>query len=265
MERRTRHVLAAAVALLVIGALGWTLAGPTDRTDSRPAPAPRSVMGATVNRPATTGVTTSTTSPATQSDTLPPVSTPIDRRRRQRVYWWEITKTVTAPPSSGEASVVSAPQASSSAGGASPTTALAARQPLTITWPGWEVQMLREVNSQRAAVGASPLTLCYSLNLMAEAQSDSQAKLNEMTHTGADGAGMGPRADAAGYFDWTLLAENIGEGYPDAESVMVAWVDSPDHLENMRYPQLTNVGFAESTSSTGITYWTQDFGTDGSC
>jgi uncharacterized protein YkwD len=125
--------------------------------------------------------------------------------------------------------------------------------------------MLNEVNAQRALVGSGPLTLCLPLDRAAEVHSDDQASMDQMTHIGSDGSGLGQRADAAGYLNWTTLAENIGQGYTSAESVMAAWVASPDHLENMNYPQLTNVGFGQSTSRTGDWFWTQDFGVDGSC
>jgi uncharacterized protein YkwD len=125
--------------------------------------------------------------------------------------------------------------------------------------------MLGLLNAQRFAVGLAPLSLCYPLASAAESHSADQAAINNMTHVGSDSSYLGERADAFGYANWSELAENIGEGYTSVDSVMAAWVASHDHLENMLHPSFTDVGFGEGTSSTGIWYWTQDFGANGRC
>jgi uncharacterized protein YkwD len=136
---------------------------------------------------------------------------------------------------------------------------------VTVTWPLWQVQMLNGVNSQRAAAGLAPLALCYPLARAAGSHSDDQAAMGNMTHLGSDGSYLGDRADGAGYHNWSTLSENIAEGYTDEASVMAAWVASPDHLENMLRPEFTAVGFGQATSSSGVWYWTQDFGAGGTC
>ena len=135
----------------------------------------------------------------------------------------------------------------------------------TFTVPGWQVEMLNDVNGQRAGAGLGALTLCPRLDLAAAGHSDDQAATNRLSHVGSNGSGLGQRANAAGYLGWTTLGENIGEGFTTVDSVMAAWMDSPDHRANILGAAFTNVGFGESTSSSGLWFWTQDFGVDGAC
>jgi uncharacterized protein YkwD len=120
--------------------------------------------------------------------------------------------------------------------------------------------MLGQVNAQRAAVGAGPLTLCYQLADAAEAHSADQAGTSTLSHVGSDGSGLGSRANGAGYTRWTALGENVAEGFTDVHAVMVAWMNSPDHRQNILDPRFSAVGFGEATAPRGLWFWTQDFG-----
>jgi uncharacterized protein YkwD len=131
--------------------------------------------------------------------------------------------------------------------------------------PSWVGSMLDSLNNLRAGAGAPPLTLCGSLERAAQGHSDDQAATDVMSHTGSDGSTLVTRAEAAGYVNWSTLGENVATGYGNVDDVMAAWMASSGHRANILNPSFVHVGLAESFSSGGVPYWTQDFGAGGSC
>lgn len=125
--------------------------------------------------------------------------------------------------------------------------------------------MLASVNAERARVGAPALALCGTLNNAAQAHSADQAATSNMTHTGSDGSTLGTRADRAGYRGWSTLGENVAYGYSTPDAVMVGWMNSPGHKANLLNASYTHLGLGKATSGSGVPYWTQDFGRNGSC
>ncbi|KUF88245.1 mRNA-capping enzyme subunit alpha [Phytophthora nicotianae] len=92
--------------------------------------------------------------------------------------------------------------------------------------------MLAAVNKQRATKGLSPLCLNKKLHSAAQRHSDDMAAKDYMAHDGSDGSTMSERITQAGY-DWSAVAENVAAGQVDVDAVMVAWINSPEHLENI--------------------------------
>ncbi len=158
---------------------------------------------------------------------------------------------------------------SASSGSAATATTLTAVTTTTVvasTSPGaWESQMIARINSERAAVGASPLAMCNALRTAAQNHSADQAAHNTMTHTGSDGSTLDTRATRAGYTGWTALGENVAYGYGTVDSVMTGWMNSPGHRANLLNSGFTHVGLGQAAASAGALYWTQDFGRTGRC
>ncbi|KAF4139877.1 Cysteine-rich secretory protein family [Phytophthora infestans] len=92
--------------------------------------------------------------------------------------------------------------------------------------------MLTAVNKQRATKGLSPLCLNKKLHTAAQRHSDDMAIKDYMAHDGSDGSSMSERITQAGYV-WSAVAENVAAGQVDVDAVMVAWINSPEHLENI--------------------------------
>lgn len=120
--------------------------------------------------------------------------------------------------------------------------------------------MANLINGHRAMVGSPALALCGTLNRAAQAQSNYQASINRMTHSGDIGA----LANGSGYHGWTALAENVAYGYPGVTQVVNAWLASPGHRTNLLNPgyQHIGVGLAYHGSTP---YWTLEFGRGGRC
>ena len=67
------------------------------------------------------------------------------------------------------------------------------------------------------------------------------------------------RANAVGY-NYAWLGENIAFNYPDAPSVVNAWMNSPEHRANILNPNYTDIGVSFAWNSLGQAYATEDFG-----
>jgi len=147
---------------------------------------------------------------------------------------------------------------------AHPPAAAPVMAPVSATAP-WVNEMLTSINAQRSAVGAGPLQLCASLGRAAADHTADQAMHNLMTHTGSDGSTMVIRVERAGYTGWSAVAENVAAGYQTVAAVMNGWMNSTGHRTNLLNPAYTDVGVGQVPSTGGTIYWTQDFGSSGTC
>jgi uncharacterized protein YkwD len=116
-------------------------------------------------------------------------------------------------------------------------------------------------NQARAENGLPPLQVNGALVAMAQLQSNNMAQLNEMAHDlpGVAEPTLESRAAAAGY-NYAWLGENIAFNYPDAPSVVAAWMNSPEHRANILNPNFTDIGVGFAWNSLGQAYATEDFG-----
>ncbi|KAE8894657.1 hypothetical protein PF005_g30437 [Phytophthora fragariae] len=120
--------------------------------------------------------------------------------------------------------------------------------------------MLAAVNKQRATGGLKPLCLNKKLHAAAQRHSNDMAAKDFMAHDGSDGSSMSERITQAAY-DWSAVAENVAAGQIDVADVMVAWINSPEHLENiMGDYTMFGSAYAFNKDCTYQHYWTQDFG-----
>lgn len=133
------------------------------------------------------------------------------------------------------------------------------------TAPSWATEMLARINSERATAGRAPVTLCTTLMTAAQRHSDDQAANSRMSHTGSNGSTLSQRAEAAGYRNWTGLAENVAAGQSTVTIVMNAWMGSTGHRNNLLSATYQHVGLGRAPSGSGSLYWTQKFGRSGSC
>ena len=134
-----------------------------------------------------------------------------------------------------------------------------------------DLRMLTLVNDARAvsrmcgtdaAPAQPPLAWDCLLDQAAVGHSDSMAANDFHAHVSpVDGSDPGDRITATGYNPQTW-GENIAAGYPDEESVVAAWLDSPGHCLNIMRSSFTEMGagVAENGASTYGIYWTQNFG-----
>jgi uncharacterized protein YkwD len=89
--------------------------------------------------------------------------------------------------------------------------------------------------------------------------------MGKLSHVGPDKSTLQQRVARAGYAGWSSVGENVGAGFISVDGVMAAWMGDADHRDNLLGAGYTGVGFGEADGSNGVTYWTQDFGSGGTC
>ena len=133
--------------------------------------------------------------------------------------------------------------------------------PSLLPAPSMLRDVLDRINAERSARGLAPLTYDDQLTLAAQRHSDDQASRGRMSHTGGDGSTLVVRIDRIGY-SWSSLAENVAYGFPDAASVVAAWMASPGHRANILSTN-TQSGLGLAIAADGQAYWTHVFATPG--
>lgn len=109
------------------------------------------------------------------------------------------------------------------------------------------------MNEHRVDIGCPTLEWHQPTAGVAQAHSADMIARDFFAHTNPDGDSPFDRLTAAG-IDYGMAAENIAYGYPDAASVLQAWLDSPGHRANIENCSLSQhgVGLAD-------THWTHLF------
>lgn len=169
----------------------------------------------------------------------------------------------------GESSTGVAPVASPAASAASAPTGSTAS---TCGLSDFQPTALAQVNQYRAAgatcgsrgafAPATALVWNAVLTQAAEGHSQDMVAHNFVAHDGFDGRSFDQRITAAGY-NWSQAAENIAANQMSVDAVMTGWMGSEGHCANIMNPNLTEIGLACVSGSSGNTYqtyWTMDLG-----
>jgi uncharacterized protein YkwD len=121
-----------------------------------------------------------------------------------------------------------------------------------------EAEILDLVNAERTSRGLAALAWHPGAADVARAHSTDMAARDFFDHVNPDGLDPGDRLAAAGIHP-SAWGENIAAGYPDAASVMDAWMNSPGHRANILNPIYTHLGVGICDAGSMAPYWTQDF------
>ena len=155
--------------------------------------------------------------------------------------------------------------------GMTPTTATSTTTTIAsvvIVLTSDEELMLNLVNQERNSQGLQQLTWCLALERSSQAHSDDMATRDYFEHASPEGGQVSDRAQEQGY-DYSYVGENIAVGQRSVKEVMVGWMNSKGHRENILNPNFTHFGYAKSVGTfegdSGYVYWTQNFGSGGNC
>ena len=118
--------------------------------------------------------------------------------------------------------------------------------------------ILNSTNAYRAEVGASNLSIDYSLSVMATIRAMEMAYSNKFSHTRPSGKAWYTVWDEYPHAKGNVIGENLGKGYTSAEGVVKGWRNSPTHYENLVNPKFNKIGIGKYTYQ-GVTYWAQEF------
>lgn len=125
-----------------------------------------------------------------------------------------------------------------------------------------ETEILRRINSERAARSLKPLVVAPALVQAARRHAVDMATRDFIDHEGSDKSDYRMRIDGACYA-WARIGENIGAGYGgDPQKVMKGWMGSPPHRAAILSREFTEVGigYAVNDKSAMGHFWTVNFG-----
>jgi len=104
-------------------------------------------------------------------------------------------------------------------------------------------QLLFLTNKDRQDVGLGSLFLNDKLSQAASAKADDMFEYNYWAHNSPSGKTPWSFITSADY-KYVYAGENLARGFTTAESVINAWMASPDHRANMLSANYRDVGFA---------------------
>lgn len=103
--------------------------------------------------------------------------------------------------------------------------------------------LTRLTNEERAKAGLPPVTENALLNASAQAKAQDMANRNYWSHDTPDGIEPWSFITAQGY-SYSTAGENLACGFKDdSAEVIVGWMNSPTHKENIVNPKYSEVGF----------------------
>lgn len=126
-----------------------------------------------------------------------------------------------------------------------------------------EVQILQQVNAERARRNLKPLKFSPRLAVVARGHSYDMAIRHYRDHKSPEGSTPADRVRGVG-IECKAVAENI---YVDnyhkldglADRAFNGWVKSAEHRVNLLSPDFAETGIGIARSSDGFTYVTEDF------
>lgn len=179
--------------------------------------------------------TTTTTAPVTTTATKAPTTAAPKKKNNSKTT--TTTKAVSKKPA------VQTPAQNQSVSGAQ---------------TGFESDMLKQVNAQRAKNGQSALTLNQTLCASARVRAAEIAKDGCFSHTRPDGSGCFTAINGVSY---KTAGENIAMGtwgYFGVDKIMDRWMNSEGHRANILNGNFSEVGFG-CVVVNGNGYWVQIF------
>lgn len=132
----------------------------------------------------------------------------------------------------------------------------------------FEQSVVEQTNQIRMAAGLSPLKRVGALSLSARYHAADMSNNNYFDHNTYDrvedqlvGVCDTWNRISGYYTGWLALAENIAAGQPTPEEVVNAWMNSPDHRENILSDQYSEIGVGYyQGQGEYLYYWGQNFG-----
>ncbi len=109
-------------------------------------------------------------------------------------------------------------------------------------------QLLRATNAARERNSKPPLSLNEKLSYAATLKAQDMFKEQYWAHNSPNGTTPWVWIEKAGY-DYGYAGENLARGFRTSQGVVTAWMNSPEHRDNMLSERYTNVGFAALTGT----------------
>lgn len=114
------------------------------------------------------------------------------------------------------------------------------------------------LNRTRVESGLPEVACHLGMLEVARAHSQDMIDRGYFDHISPDGSTPSQRLDAAGLSNWTMVGENIAQGYPTAPEVHDGWMNSPGHRANILTEEFTHAAIGLVGTGRDRT-WTQVF------
>lgn len=109
-------------------------------------------------------------------------------------------------------------------------------------------QLLLLTNEKRQENGDSALTISDQLSQAAANKATDMFAKNYWAHNAPDGTTPWVFIKSSGY-DYIYAGENLARGFTTSSDVITAWMNSPEHKQNMLSQNYKDVGFAVATGT----------------
>jgi len=128
-------------------------------------------------------------------------------------------------------------------------------------YSGTESRIFQLINRERQHQGLPALVYNAELDRMAKIQATNMARFRKMAHTLPESQlpTLGDRARYVGY-PFGRIAENVAEGFPNAETVVQGWMNSSGHRHNVLDGAVVETGIGIARAPGGGLYFCQVFG-----
>lgn len=123
---------------------------------------------------------------------------------------------------------------------------------------GYEEIVVQLVNVERQKYGLPALYYDQNISAVARTKSADMAINNYFAHYSPT-YGMASDMLLAYGITWSAWGENIASGQDTPENVVIAWMNSPSHRDNILSPNFTFIGVGYYVDSSGTPFWTQMF------
>jgi uncharacterized protein YkwD len=126
---------------------------------------------------------------------------------------------------------------------------------------GTESRIFDLINAERQHLGLPWLVYNSQLDQMAKIQAANMARLHKLAHTLPESQlpTLGDRARYVGY-PFGRMAENVAQGFPNAETVVQGWMTSSGHRHNVLNAEVVETGIGIARAPGGGLYFCQVFG-----
>lgn len=104
-----------------------------------------------------------------------------------------------------------------------------------------KTEIIKLINNERVKMGLQILKESPLLNKSAQLKANDMVKNKYYTHISPNGTTPWYFFHMAGY-NYKYAAENLSEGYYSTQATVNAWMNSPEHRENILSPRYTETG-----------------------
>lgn len=127
-------------------------------------------------------------------------------------------------------------------------------------YSGAESRIFDLINAERQHQGLPSLVYNSQLDRMAKIQAANMARLQKLAHTLPESQlpTLGDRARYVGY-PFGRMAENVAQGFPNAETVVQGWMTSSGHRHNVLNADVIETGIGIARAPGGGLYFCQVF------